>query len=31
MDGAKYIGVIAQGGSLPPDQRMPQIKNAGKS
>jgi uncharacterized protein (DUF1330 family) len=28
MDGAKYIGVIAEGGALPPDQRMPQTKNA---
>jgi len=26
-DGAKYIGVIAEGGALPPDQRMPQTKN----
>jgi hypothetical protein len=24
--GAKYIGVIAEGGALPPDQRMPQTK-----
>ena len=29
IDGAKYIGVIAEGGSLPPDQRMPQTKNIG--
>ncbi len=28
-DAARYIGVIAHGGSLPPDQRMPQTKRAG--
>lgn len=31
IDGADYIGVIAEGGSLPPDERMPQTKNAGQS
>jgi len=25
--GAKYIGVIAEGGALSPDQRMPQTKD----
>ena len=27
MDGAKYIGVIAEGGVLPPAERMPRTKN----
>jgi uncharacterized protein (DUF1330 family) len=26
MDAARYIGLIAEGGALPPEQRMPQTK-----
>jgi uncharacterized protein (DUF1330 family) len=26
VDGAKYIGLLVEGGRLPPDQRMPQTR-----
>ena len=31
INGADYIGVIAQGGSVPADERMPQTKNSSAS